>query len=249
MKKVARVAKAVLMRNVETKRYVVANDTVGFGTTPVGLAPYLAEFKNVFSGLNTSLGDLNNQLEGNQFTNAKIAYKFNCVVDWGQVGVATGGYADPVYFNIWLVASQQALVQLGGAFTPMGSVTAQTIFQQDNPAKATLEGQDLTIIKRKRIIIRPPAIFVGGTTAPNLVGQVSSRAYTMKASFKGMKEFQLQSTTTNDPGDTPTLQQFLKGYNYYVIAQVGYSVHNPTASGVAFGAGMYVDSYLYFKDP
>lgn len=247
-KKVARIARNVLLRNSETKRCVVGNDVVGGFNTTALLLPYQAEFCNIFGDIPQNY--TNYGVEGNEFVDPRVTFKFALEIDWGQTAVALGGRAAPIEVNVFIFAANDQYTPLtGSGFGGLTATQENAWFQQITPGRVVLEGQNLTVMKKKRFLVRPPEIAVGGGTAPNFAGYFDAMSFAVKARMKGKKEFEISNSTPNNPGDLTGNTSFLKGWNYYCLVHMGAMNVAPVTSGLPYGYRLYVDKYVYFKDP
>lgn len=232
------------MKDQETKRIIVANDVI-FGTpwpaAPTGNTRQI-EIKNLFSQVTTGVVPVTDALDGNQLSNVQFNMKLECRVDWGQVAAAIGGGTTAVIFRFYVIATADDFVS-AATFTPMALPVEGLVFQQTEPSRATLEGQNVTMIQMKTVRMQPPSV-PAGATGYNF--RFTSKTVTLKQFFRGRKEFQIVNPTTG-PG-SGSIAPVLKGHQYYVVALAGYDSIGNTVASVQTGFQVIADTYMYYKD-
>lgn len=233
-RRVARIAKAVTLKEAETKRSVISNDTAFVGPLLPG-DTRAAEYCNVFAGV--ELGSGFNLLEGNELVNPRTRLTGVFTVDWGQVIAATG-VVQPIICYISLVAVREKATD-SPAFTPMSGGVLNNWMQEQNVNRMTWEGQTVTVIRQKRIFMQPP-------TAGNVASWRTTRLFDCSALLTGKKVFELSTVA----GGVGTEQlTFLKKSNFYWVVYAGYSAAPMGAEESIPGFTLNADHYLYFKDP
>lgn len=237
-RRVAKIARAVSLREQETKRTVITADGV-FGnlTGGVGLFTW-REYCNAFSGLGPGSGF--NQIEGNEFVNPLVKLNAELLVDWGQVAAATGGVAAPVRYVVTLLAVGEEATN-SPSFIVMPTSVQNNWMQEQEIVRMAWEGQSVTVIKQWTYQFHPPDIPTGGATGTGFAFRYSNKKIECTKRLRGKKEFEISQGSTQ--------LTFLKGYNYYWVMSAGYMTGSAVSASLQNGLGAIVDHYTYFKDP
>lgn len=258
MRLMKRVARRVALSLSESKRLTVANQTV---FNNAGSSSQRWMFKNVFAQLTVASGSIAGQswaLEGSEVVDLMVKAKINFRMDWGALLAAqsSNGYGT-IFLHVYLVsANDYTGSSLSGA-PPPGTIawsSYPTAFTADDPGwfliqngqNPTLNGNNIKIVRAWRKRYTPDILGQHISTADNVkVGYgVSWQTLNVKHKFRGKKTFE---DNPNGDLDSNFLRSgVLRGNNYYWLVGWG------SSSSIGLGAlqpQVYMDEFLYFKDP
>lgn len=187
-------------------------------------------------------------LNGNEFVDPMLKVKLR--VTW-SFNNQTPLQLQELYVFQYLIAANDEFTNTAtlANYPVLGTSTDPGWFQVGNRITPTLNGNNVRILKRKRLVFKPqfPLINNIAVGSEQAVGTMSKTlSYTHK--WRGKKTFE------DDPANMIFTQgsQFLnrkntlKGWNYYFLT--GWVV--PTYSlNSATRPGINMDTFLYFKDP
>lgn len=182
-----------------------------------------------------------NQLIGAELLDPLVALNYTVIVEWGLFnGALTQGTLPRVRVDICLVAIND---QYGGTTSPriMTAAEEDELFLKA-PAGSQrwmFNGQNLTMIKRKRLIFNNKSIttFPASTTVEIKTGKVAKR-------LRGKKEYE---QIINPATGGIQMRDYLKGWNFYwiVISNFAGVVSTQMARNPIT---VQADRLLYFKD-
>lgn len=186
-------------------------------------------------------GVQSNQLLGAEILDPLVALNYTVSVEWGLFnGALTQGTLPRVRVDICLVAIND---QYGGTTTPrvLAAIEEDELFlKAPSPQQRWMfNGQNLTMIKRKRLIFNNKSIttFPAATTVEVKTGKVAKR-------LRGRKEYE---QAINPQTGAITMRDYLKGWNFYWIVISNFAgvvgtqiARNPLT--------VQADRLLYFKD-
>jgi len=239
-KAVKRVADRRIARVVETKRFSILNEQWAFN--PTGSLPYQYAFVNLF----TQLGVLGNGTSQSTFLGTEIAdvmfdIRVLVTLDWNLVRSVSVSAVRTVYFHFYVLAVNDQFEQAApAAYT--NSITGGWFLQMYDD-RIKVNGDNATVVKHKKLVIRPPSLVAGTNTTA--IATVTSASKKIKFRLKGKKKFEEGISPVGNPSVNP----HLKGYNYYLVA--GWSLDG----GSGLSATPYtpcaitIDRYMYYKDP
>ncbi len=244
-KRIRRIAKGEALRVAESKRFVILNETYSLITTSARDHQYA--YRNVFAPL--AAGTSSFQVIGNEFWPRLLKLKWRFSVDWRTVFTLNDSSrgCQSVIFHIWVIATPDVLTP---GTTPVlydETSSGPLWFYQHEPFKATMNGNNVRVMKHMQRTFTPEAMLQDdtGTGATPVIWGTATKAGTMKVRFKGKRTYE---DTLAPTSGGPTRQQYLKNINYYIVS--GWGAINGTVGSVTPGFGnILIDSYLYFKDP
>lgn len=245
VKSVRRIAHQALLKDVETKRSVVQNESWNLVPT-TGTYLYNYNMVNIFSQLAVvgGQGALQYQFIGDEILNPFFVARIQATVDWGKYATAVTPASAPfgVILHSWIVAVNDQVA--ASAPTNMaGSTLNLNWFLQPRGFRAQFDGDAVRVVKHWSKVVNPKNYAV--TASGSVVGGLETYRHKMVKRWKGKKQF--EPITASGPNTTPSV--FLKGWNYYFI--LGYGVPDGTFV-VNNSTGLvtfYVDRYMYYKDP
>lgn len=226
------------MTLAESKRAFVFNEAWSFiglmGSADSAWDSYIA---NVFGY--PGIGSADTQYTGNQIQQPLAVLKLAVQVNWGAMYTAYDSQFRDVFVDVYLIALNE---QLPSTVTPrLTSGTEDTQLFMKQPIYAgrslgltTLNGQSVTVIKRKRMTIRNPGDTPSRWTTHHI--KISKR-------FRGTKTFE----TTFDSAGNQNYTSYLKGWNYYWLV-VNAMSQSPTVLAAPNPVTIIGDRYMYFKD-
>lgn len=258
-----RVARRVALNLSESKRFAVINQNpFALGVTPVVTRRWM--YKNIFAQLPQAVGGnagASYAVVGNEIVDLMLKAKFAMRIPYGLM-LGNGaqrlqGYGT-VWFHVYLVStndfttSSSALpVPPPGTFTwnnyPtfFGSDDPGWFLQQD-PAKPTLNGNNVRVIRRWTKKYQPEVQQNFRSTADTIVEPAGDIWLNLqvKHKFRGKKTFE-----DNVFGDTDanfqTRSGVLRGTNYYWLLGWGtVGAFEPSEQ-----PSVRLDEFMYYKDP
>lgn len=247
MKTIKAVARYTQLKNTETKRAFVLNESWNsFAAT--GSYFYNYNFLNIFSILGTGAqGTGQNQFVGDQVLDPLMVARIQFYVDWNTFSPAGATTLEPVMLHTWIIAANDQYA----AAAPTNVNVYSTIldwFLQTRPSRAVMNGDSCKVLHHWTRTVTPPSVPTAVSAAfPNLFSTACIRKKIVHK-FKGKKTFEPQNPTSpNLPG------AYLKGWNYYLICGWGlpdgtFNLNVPTGASTR-PVTIYLDRYLYFKDP
>lgn len=236
-----KVAKRAVLGQVETKR----NTVIGEIFSPARTVPEANQwtYKNIFEQLVQYGGQGAGQAQflGTEVTNVLARYTVYGTVFWNRILNLFGG-VNTLFFEAAIIATNDQISTSGPAIYPVAA-SGPNWFYNFQAYDPVFNGNNVRVLKRKRWTLSPPSL-TNSATGSTTSGAVSY-SKTLKVRFKGKKEYEEgPATVTGAPAPT----RYLRGWNYYLICGVGLGV-NQNPSTTQNIVDMYVDSYMYFKDP
>ena len=143
-----------------------------------------------------------------------------------------------VGFNVMIVASNEQL----SLTTPSNFSTLSPDpgwFYQRNGYKATMNGNNVKVLKKWHKKYTPDQVVAGGSQG------IVTISGSMKYRWKRKLTYEDLSTIPGTGG--PASTTILRGWNYYILC--GTQVNTNYASALTAPPVIVMDSYLYFKDP
>lgn len=236
---VKRIARTVQLKNSETKRNFVLNESYNYYPT-TGSYNINLNFTNIFGVLGQGAGSTN--FVGDDIQDPLFVAKFRFLINWDVQRAATGlTRCEPIILHAWIISTND---QYGSVIpTNYNTYTGQIdwILQSDGPT-IQMNGDNCRVLKHWSKVINPPAIAAPSSTSPTFPEVMIRKNFKYK--WKGKKVFESSTTASTD---VPT--KYLRGQQYYFM--VGWGL--PTS--VTFAAPpannpvrIHTDRYLYFKD-
>lgn len=226
------------MKLAETKRSFVFGEAYNtIGTIGAGAAWEDTFLTNVFGFL--TVGTSDEQFIVNQIIDPLAVLRLSVQINWGTVLAQAGGIIYPfVAVDAYLIASPQ---QFPTSVAPRLTSSSEDTFLWlkypsmfgRNTFLHTLNGQGVIVIKKKRVVIRPPT-----------GAGISTHTLKLVKRFKGTKTFDTVFSTAG----VQTKTAYLKGWNFYYLVQTTPNVVTTTASSTGNGIQVVGDRYIYFKD-
>lgn len=236
-------AKATLLRTVETKRWGLINENWHGSIVDVG-GPYGSwKAKNLFALLNNGIYGYG--LNGSEIVNPFIKIKGRIWVEWNanrQINSAVGPQTS--YTTVYVICANEDYAWAGPQ--PVFPYTTGDVewFYSANPVHPTLNGNNVKVLARKRIVIDPD-LPIAGTGATALTG-TTTRTFSMKLRIKKKLTFEDDNAIPTSGGLSRAGR--LKGWNYFLLVQHGVQIPVNTAA-VGNAVNMQLDTFMYFKDP
>ncbi|QDJ95208.1 capsid protein [Capybara virus 1_cap1_34] len=236
-KSVRLISRSQTLRLVETKRFVILNES--FSPTPTTNVRYQWYWRNIFA--NVAQGAASFNIVGSEIVNPMLVVKLRATVDWYRTQLlnSAGNGMMPVTLTMFIVAANEQF-----AFTTPryydNSTTFGWIYQPDMLA-ARLNGNNCKVLKKWSITINPPSLGQG-----TYVGVTQRKG---KMSYRWKRKLTYEDAVVGpNPGANPVSSYLLRGWNYYLLG--GYSVpYALTGSPLLPPVDYLVDTYLYYKDP
>lgn len=226
------------MRLAESKRAFVFNEGWGtLGTLPAGDSGWDSYISNVFGYIGQGVTDVN--FTGNQIISPLVVLKLSITVDWGTAYAAFTNTLPTVFVDAYLIKTNEQFVntvapRLSSSTEDQTIMMKPVVFAGRITGLHTLNGQSVTVVKRKRLTITP----LDGAQR-NTVHRVS-----LKKRFRRAITFE----TSFDASGSQTQSPYLKGYNYYWYVITAYN-RTPTSGAQNInGIQTIGDRYMYFKD-
>lgn len=239
MKKVAVVARREIKKLAEAKRAVVVNEQWMNGSTNMNFTGIQSFVVNALSFMTVGTADY--QFLGNEIIDPLLVFKGAVRVDWGGFINATPNVVPTVTILITLFAANDDTAIVAPRSTTAAEDTAIWIRYPDNSVMGTMNTQNVTVLKRKKIVLRPTSGTVLSSNFPQEV-----RSFKLVKRLRGKKEFE---TSTSNPGSgQPTTLTILKGWNYYWHISKVHSSGFP-GSVVNQPVQIYADRWVYYRDP
>lgn len=239
------------MRAVETKRYARMNDSA---FTPLiaqftQLGPALGTawvFQNIFSTIGAGVGSY--QIVGNEILNPMIKIKGRVRVDWGRVGQTVLGGPPTIGVCVAIVAANEQYVNTSPTVLPnWGSSSDPGWFYNPNAYNPTFNGNNVKVLKRKLIAMHPQI----PTTSTTVFGN-SVKRFSMSYRWKRKLTYEDDPATIPSGGSNtggPVRTGVLRGWNYYVLVGWAYPSNPSGTASSNPGSEIYMDQYVYYKDP
>lgn len=258
MRLMKRVARRVALSLSESKRYSVVNQLV-FANS--GTASQHWRYKNIFAQLPVATGSTAGSsygLEGNEVVDLMVKAKINFVVDFGAIlnQSLAQGYGT-IFLHIYLISCNDFSGTSVSGAPPPNSVLWNTVppqytaddngwFLVQNGQNPTLNGNNVRVIRAWHKRYTPEVQYQQFATGDsNRVGYGRLwQTLNVKHKFRGKKTFEDNPYGDNDPNFPRA--GILNGKNYYWLIGWGSSSNISTA---AAQPNVYMDEFLYFKDP
>lgn len=253
-----RVARRVTLSLSEAKRMADINRPV-FASSATAIGTQW-RYRNIFAMLPTATGVLAGSsfaVDGNEIVDPLLKIKATAQIQYNDILQETGDGSTfgSIYFHIYLVAANDYSGAVIAGGPPPGTLTWTTYpaqfssgdpgwFLSQDGARPTLNGNNVKVIRKwtKKFTPEPFAYHVptGGTRAS--FGQINVD-FTIKHRFKGKKTF--EDNVFGDLDANFARAGTLRGWNYYTLC--GWSGTNVLITNSQ--PQMYLDQFLYFKDP
>lgn len=222
------------MRLAETKRVYIFSEawnTLGsLGALDNGVDIYLG---NAFAPIAIGTAD-NNQI-ANEIIDPFLVFRLSMEVNFGALFTQYGNTVPMVRVDVALVAVNDQLYTSG---VPQGtSIGIDELLFIRHPDYRWLwqfNGNNVTVIKKRSILFRP------NVDNPSVV----TRSVKVTKRLRGKKQFETNYTN----GGVPSVQNYLKGYNYYWIVIASVNRQTSVNSVGANPVRIIGDRYIYFKD-
>lgn len=260
MKMMKRVARRVTLSLSEAKRFTVLNDAP---FTP-GLGPLSVRwlYKNIFAQLPTATGSLAGSsygVDGSEIVDLLWKAKITMTMDYGSL-LATISESllayGTTYFHVYLIAANDYSSAVAAGGTPPGTLTWSTYpaqFSATDPGwflsqsgfRPTLNGNNCKVIRAWHKRFTPDIQFqrvASGDTGTDGRGVVHLKM-DVKHKFRGKKTFEDAPLADTDANFLRA--GTLRGWNYFLLCGWGL----PTAVSASNQPGMFIDQFMYFKDP
>lgn len=242
VKMVRRQARITQLKNTETKRFFILDESYNLYTAATGSFYYNYNFVNVFGALAQGFGQ--NNFLGDTIDNVLTKVKFQITIRWNALANILVGSptleVPEIFCHVWLIATNDQYP----AVTPQNMAAVAGVsdwFLQIQAGRVQMNGDSIKVIKHWTKKFRAyDSVFTNGATVQTVhIGKLVKK-------LKGKKTYEPSSRAApNAPS------QFLKGWNYYYLTGWGlpdgqYSIATPLANNPV---RMTMDRYLYFKDP
>lgn len=241
VKTVAMVARREIKKLAEAKRAIVTNEGWMNNATGAGFTGIQSWVVNALSFLTVGTDD--NQYLGNEIIDPLLVFKGAVRVQWLDFLGLMGGILPTVQITVTLFAANDDTAIVVPRSVTTGEESAIWIRYPDNNQRGVMNTQNITVIKRKTLVLRPtrsnPA---GGTTGS------PTEIYSFKITkrLRGKKEFETVASPVGQPD--PSNTTVLKGYNYYWHVSKIHS--SPFVSATTNQpVQIFGDRYVYYKDP
>ncbi len=233
MKMMKSVARRVTLGLTESKRFAVINENA---TLVLGSGGNQWSYRNIFSRLDPGVGAEN--YIGNEIANPLLKLKFVCLANWADIALQQPTQYGTIYFNVYLVASNEQLPQT--TFANYASISPDPgWFYSQVSSKPTLNGNNVKVLKRWRKSITPDVVNAG-----TILGR---KAITGQMTYRWKRKLKFEDDATIPTVGGPVNTRVLRGWNYYILAGFGMPV---SLSGTFTSTPVIaMDSFLYFKDP
>lgn len=228
-------AKAKIVRTInqlsETKRLAVLNEVVN----PIGGGSTFSVCKNVTSAL--ASGVVSSNVIGRDISEVILSFKWH--YGYFMDDMLTNFSDVPEWTtNVCLLATND---QVAGSVTWVP--TPSTWYLQQNAYRPVFDGNNVTVLKKKRPrkYAPPPMVTqTAGSTVTTTGWGSKTIMGSLKFKFKGKKKFEVQ------PDTSQSTTEFLKGWNYYLVVQMAGTY--PSIVSTYNTPLIQTDTYLYFKD-
>lgn len=251
------VARRVTLGLSEAKRFSYINASTFVIS---GSAQHVWRFKNIFAQLPTATGSLAGSsygVEGNEIVDMTLKFKANFVIPIYQLvsnAQSLGAYGT-IYCHMYIIAANDYSEVVGQGGTPPGSLTWTTYpnfgaaddpgwFLQMSGDRPTLNGNNCKVVRHWVRKYTPPP-----TTGWYAAGETRESFGVVNIPIVGKHKFKGKKTFEDNPiGDLDAnfpRAGTLRGMNYFLL--VGFSM--PTIVTSAAFPQLWVDQFMYFKDP
>lgn len=241
------VAKRVTLSLCESKRFTVLNESFTPGYT--GNRQYYFGLRNLFAVIPTGAPQSYARI-GSEIVHPWVKIKFTFRTNW-QSMFSSGNYG-AVYFYAYIVSTIDEDVFPGSTvssypFASQGTTGDPGWFLQPDPARTTLNGNNIKILKAWRRRIYPDQVMYasGQAGVTPVVYGVQDVVGIMKYKWPRKLTYMDLAVGAPTPGN-PNTSAILRDTNYYFMA--GWGVTG-SAIATANQPQCAVDSYMYFKDP
>jgi len=236
---VKRVARRVTLGLCESKRFATINEQFQGQALVLGTNNSQWTYKNLFVTLATSnqQGD-SHGIIGNEIANVMAKFKFTAIVDWNQISLTGAANYGSVGVSVYLVAANDSYSSGVPANFFGISSNPGWVYQRDG-FRPTLNGNNCRVLKRWHRRITPTVL---GT--PTNIQGVTQVTGSMKYRWRRKLQYEDASAIPTEGG--PVTTTILRGWNYYLLTCVG--VYATLSSNVGFPK-LYVDTFMYYKDP
>ncbi len=242
VKKIQSVARRTTLKLIETKKDVVLSESFN---TFTGSSSFFYAFVNVFSPLSLN-SSFQSGLIGDAFQDPLLVAKIQWVVNLEQLRTfVADNTLRPIWIHAWLVSTNDQIATVTG--TPQTyNIIAQNWFQQPTGPNATMNGDNVKVLKHWVHQVSYASLLATGTTDRTITNTMAGFKH-IKYKWKGTKRFEEDSGSTSTPN--PQIRAYLKNQNYYLVLgwTFQYGVQAP-ATQTNTAVDFRVDRYLYYKD-
>lgn len=241
VKMVQKVARRVLLKNTETKRNIIMNEAWNQPLAAPGSSLFQYSMANIFSQLSLQ-GTGQDRYVGDQILDPMLSVRAQFTIDWSRFASALSPAAYPlaVCLHMWIISTNDQYALTTPTNTEDSSLSfIINWFMQKRAFRAQMNGDTVRVLRHWSRVVEPPSIPTTGSAsaAQTLV------KHKLTYRWKGKKTYE----PTVPGGIVPGLT--LKGNNYYLVCGYGipdgvFTITNPNTV-----CSIYVDRYLYFKDP
>lgn len=242
VKKIQSVSRRTALKLIETKKDVVLNEVYN---TFTGSVNYYYSWVNCFSQIAYN-STFQNGLIGDAFQDPLCVFKIQWIVNTEQLRTYNGDNSlRPIWIHAWILSIND---QLSNALSTPNTYnnTSQNWFTQPNGPNATMNGDNVRVLRHWCHQVNYPSLLATGTTDRTVTSNIGGRKK-MMYKWKGTKRFEEDpgSNANNNPAIRPTL----KGNNYYFMLGWCYQngVNGPV-SNANTAVDLRVDRYIYYKD-
>lgn len=247
MRLMKRVARRVTMSLCESKRFTILNEQyVPSYVTPT---PFNWTLRDVFFPIpqaNTAAGanavGSSYAKVGSEIVDPLVKVKGSFTVNWGLIGANNPGSLGTMHMHFYIIASTTDSPLPGIVTNYDFTLSGDPVwFLNSDPARPTLNGNTVKVIKHVHRRVTPDQLVYTGT-GPVYVG-TTEIPFSLKWRKKGKLTFEEVSVATAPNFLTSSVT---RGWRYYFLAGWG------TAGGALASAArptIEVDSFVYYKDP
>lgn len=238
-----RVAQQQINRAVETKRYAVINEDWGASATGLNNGTVWT-YKNIFSALAT--GNTSWSIVGNEILNPMIKLKGRVYVDWDRVrNINNVVGPQDVYLTTYIIASNEQLEASSPTFLPSPGSNDFGWFYQRNGVNPTLNGNNVKVLAKRSVKLRPQVPYVGLPTS-QITGASTTR---WRLGYRWKRKLSYEDIPGAPPTTGgPTRAALLRGWNYYILQGISVAYWNNTTF-IGRVVNSEIDTFMYYKDP
>lgn len=240
------VARRVALSLSEAKRFTVLNEV--FAPLGASALQYQYAVRNVFAPIPVAAGSAagaSYSRIGSEIVDPLLKLKFSWRFNWANANAST--YWGPVFLHVYLVAANDASTfPLNGvSIYPDGIAGDPGWLLQTNPARPTLNGNNVKVLKAWHRKMQPPPSVAGTGGTDGVIAQ-----YFGRGNVNGKMTYRWKRKLTYEDfvplSANPSSGNQLRGWNYYILT--GWGINDQTL-GMSQAPICNVDSFLYFKDP
>lgn len=250
-KKIARISKAVTLRATETKRFAILNENFTF--LPTSGFNYAAwAYRNIFGPVPQGVTAFSRN--GSEIHSPMLALNINVLVNWKDVAnYNTNETFFPIRVTVMIVSANE---QIATGSTPTyydytSSSSSGWFYMPDN-LNPRLNGNNIRVLKKWTRLINPRPYALVANSGPATLQYAfgGTQSYCGKLRYKWRRKITYEDTGIPSNIGGVVSGGTTRGNNYYILAGYSSSVNRGIAAVPPYPlCRIFMDSYLYYKDP